>query len=237
MGLQQGANGVALVVSCVRLALTSLCNANVSRPLGASARRVLPPLDNLRGRKNAASQKALLCLFSGDYRFGARAYVWLEPERLWHHRRNGYGYKWSCRCQRDSHIDESGYRSKAQHRNRLVRQLHVREYLARPLQVGGRKDRLQEVCARANPGADRKRVESGYLSASWSANRDCRGDRRGAVAPAGNELAGASGGTANRDGAAAQRAQPAGTRRPGAGRCATGHPVGWQFFGGQSRWR
>src|SRR5207253_3769306 len=81
MGLQQGANGVALVVSCVRLALTSLCNANVSRPLGASARRVLPPLDNLRGRKNAASQKALLCLFSGDYRFGARAYVWLEDRK------------------------------------------------------------------------------------------------------------------------------------------------------------
>src|SRR5437016_1009254 len=56
-------------------------------------------------------------------------------------------------------------------------------------------------------------------------------------APAANELAGASGGSANGDRVAAERPQSAGIGRFGAGRCATGHPVGWQFFGGQSRWR
>src|SRR2546429_359006 len=54
---------------------------------------------------------------------------------------------------------------------------------------------------------------------------------------AGTELAGASSRTTSGHGAAPERPQSAGVDRYGAGRRDAGHPVGWQFLGGQSRWR
>src|SRR5260370_6242324 len=59
MGLKDGANGVALVLSSLQLLFTTFRNENVSRPLGASARRVLPTLDNFGGRKEMANLRKL----------------------------------------------------------------------------------------------------------------------------------------------------------------------------------
>src|SRR6266850_7509393 len=105
MGLKEGPNGVALVLSCLQFLFTTFRNEYVSRPLGASARRVLPTLDNLCGGKNAASQKALACLSSGDCRFGAHASAWMGPERVRHHHWNRYGYQRGCNCQGLRHTD------------------------------------------------------------------------------------------------------------------------------------
>src|SRR2546421_5927009 len=103
-GTTTGRNGVARVVSCLHLCVKQMCRGRLVQRRGEYYRLQI----TFAGGKNAASQQALVCLFSGDCRFWSRAYVRLEPERLRHHRRNRYGYKRSCCCERDRNLDESG---------------------------------------------------------------------------------------------------------------------------------